>query len=85
MSILRDSCVNFARAVLIIVNIIIYLALWGLLGTESDDTGTSSQEIHEIVKLVDVDAPILKSKVVVGGQPEDFNEAIRLAYFGQGY
>lgn len=44
-------------------------------------------EFERNVRLLSIEnAPsLMASKVVVDGNPADFNEAIRLAYFGQGY
>lgn len=93
MSILRDSCAYFSRAVLIVVNLVIYLALYGLVGTMPDENmqdrdirGRMAENVEVKPAFGEPDTPsLVENKVIVLGEPDSFNSAIDMAYFGQGY
>ena len=54
-SLLRDSCCNLVRLILILFNLIIYLALYGLMGTvvpENNDLSLKVMQDDEVMQMV---------------------------------
>ena len=90
MGIIRDSCVIYSRAVIIIINLLIYFVLYALLydmpDLEASDKAKAYQETVHVDTVGFSNAPsVLTNRIIVDGEPKDFNEAIIKAYFGQGY
>ena len=89
MSLIRDSCVFYSRVLLIGLNLLVYVIMYALLSDVSQiEMSDRMQSYYEQVKVNEVEAyqtGALQNKIVLNGDPQDFNEQMKLVYFGQGY
>ena len=85
MSILGNSCTLFTRMILITVNLVIYLVLWGLLGTIPDFENNKVEEYRsKMIFNSQVDST-MQNKIDVHGDFDSFDTALEHVYFKQGY
>ena len=87
MSILGDSCRLFTRMLLITVNLVIYLGLWGLLGTIPDYQKKKVDQYHHKVRVNSQDSTDsdLQNKIVVHDEFDNYDAAFEPVYYDQGY
>ena len=80
MSVLRDSCILYTRAVLVLLNVLIYCTIFSLFSDMSEkpgvtDTIAAYQNFVTIVRNKDA-RQSLESRVVVAKTKTSFEDAI---------